>query len=196
LRTIAISNQKGGSGKTTTAVNLSAALAEQGHRILLVDLDPQASASAWLGFRDGNRGLLATFTENVDLCHLTRHTRFANVDIVPGSPWLVGVDKALSGEVAAETLLRTSFVPCRVDLRTNLSREIVSRLREKFADVVFDSIIRENVRVAEAPSFELPITSYAPHSTGAADYRAVAAEFLVREQRRTGHEQIACSAGR
>jgi chromosome partitioning protein len=54
LRTIAVSNQKGGSGKTTTAVNLSAALGEQGHRVLLVDLDPQASASAWLGFRESD----------------------------------------------------------------------------------------------------------------------------------------------
>jgi chromosome partitioning protein len=265
LRTIAVSNQKGGSGKTTTAVNLSAALGEHGHRVLLVDLDPQASASAWLGFRDGDRGLLDVFTENVHLCHLTGNTRVPNVDIVPASPWLVGVDKALAAEVGAETLLRTAFarlparwdyvvvdcppslgflaiaafvacqsllipvetrvmalgglaallrtmervrerlnpelslagiVPCRVDLRTNLSREIVRRLRERFTDLVFHSTVRENVRLAEAPSFEQPITSYAPDSTGAADYRAVAAELLEREQRRAAHEQIPTSAGR
>ena len=265
MRTIAVSNQKGGSGKTTTAVNLSAALGEHGHRVLLVDLDPQASASAWMGVRDGDRGLLDVFTDNVHLCHLTRHTRVPNVDIVPASPWLVGVDKALAAEVGAETLLRTAFarlparwdyvvvdcppslgflaiaafvacqsllipietrvmalgglaallrtmervrerlnpdlslagiVPCRVDLRTNLSREIVQRLRERFADVVFASTIRENVRLAEAPSFEQPITSYAPNSTGAADYRAVAAELLEREHRRAAHEQTTTSAGR
>ena len=265
LQTIAISNQKGGSGKTTTAVNLAAALGEQHHRVLLVDLDPQGSASAWLGFREGDRGLLDAFTDNVHLCHLTRHTRIANVDIVPASPWLVGVDKALAAEVGAETLLRTAFarlparwdyvvvdcppslgflaisafvacqsllipietrvmalgglaallrtmervrerlnpqlslagiVPCRVDLRTNLSREIVQRLRERFGAAVFNSTIRENVRLAEAPSFERPITEYAPISTGAADYRAVAAELIAREQRRPAHEPITTSLGR
>ncbi len=87
------------------------------------------------------------------------------------------------------------IVPCRVDLRTNLSREIVQRLRERFGDVIFDSTIRENVRLAEAPSFEQPITTYAPHSTGASDYRAVAAELLGREHRRAAHEPITTSAG-
>ena len=264
LRTIAVSNQKGGSGKTTTAVNLSAALGEQGHRVLLVDLDPQASASAWLGFRDSDRGLLEVFTDNVHLGSITHHTRIPNVDIVPASPWLVGVDKALAAEVGAETLLRTAFaslparwdyvvvdcppslgllaiaafvacqsllipvetrvmalggltallrtmervrerlnpdlslvgiVPCRVDLRTNLSRAIVRRLRERFADLIFDSTIRENVRLAEAPSFEQPITTYAPTSTGASDYRAVAAELREREHRSTTHEQTAAKFG-
>jgi chromosome partitioning protein len=78
------------------------------------------------------------------------------------------------------------ILPCRVDLRTNLSREIVERLRDRFADVVFTSAIRENVRLAEAPSFKQPITSYAPYSTGAMDYRAAAAELIERECRRTG----------
>lgn len=117
MRTIAVSNQKGGSGKTTTAVNLSAALAKHGCRVLLVDLDPQASASAWLGFRNGDRGLLGVCTDNVHLCHLTRHTRVRYVDVVPASPWLLGVDKALAAEVGAETLLRTALarLPARWD---------------------------------------------------------------------------------
>ena len=117
MRTIAVSNQKGGSGKTTTAVNLSAALGEQGHRVLLVDLDPQASASAWLGFRESDRGLLEVFTDNVHLGSISHHTRIPNVDIVPASPWLVGVDKALAAEVGAETPLRTAFasLPARWD---------------------------------------------------------------------------------
>lgn len=87
------------------------------------------------------------------------------------------------------------IVPCCVDLRTNLSREIVRRLRERFADLVFDSTVRENVRLAEAPSFEQPITSYAPDSTGAADYRAIAVEWLEREQKRAVDEQTTTSIG-
>ena len=203
LQTIAITNQKGGSGKTTTAVNLAAALGEQGHRVLLLDLDPQASASAWLGCTSADRGLLAVFTDNVHLAHLARRTNVPNVDIIPSSTWLVGVDKAVASEVGSETLLRQAFtqlddnweyvvvdcpptlgflsvaafvacqailVPvetrvmalgglaalirtvdrvrerlnanlrfagifaCRVDLRTNLSRTILARLRERFGD--------------------------------------------------------------
>jgi hypothetical protein len=93
MRTIVVSNQKGGSGKTTTAVNLSAALGERGHCVLLVDLDPQASA--WLGCPHDDRGLLEVFTDNVHLDNLTHHTRVPNVDIVPTSPLLVGVDRPL-----------------------------------------------------------------------------------------------------
>jgi chromosome partitioning protein len=87
------------------------------------------------------------------------------------------------------------IVPCRVDLRTNLPRAIVQRLRNKFAEMVFDSTIRENVRLAEAPSFEQPITTYALHSTGASDYRAVATELVEREHKRTTDEQTAASIG-
>ena len=109
MQTIAITNQKGGSGKTTTAVNVAAALGEQGHRVLLLDLDPQASASAWLGCTNGDRGLLEVFTDNVHLTDLARHTNVPNVDIIPASTWLVGVDKAVATEVGSETLLRQAF---------------------------------------------------------------------------------------
>jgi cellulose biosynthesis protein BcsQ len=103
LRSIAVCNQKGGSGKTTNAVNLSGALGEPGHRVLLVDLDPQASASAWLGFRDGDRGQLDVFTGNVHLGHLARPTHVPNVDIVPL------VEDAVRREIAR---LRASHTGC------------------------------------------------------------------------------------
>jgi chromosome partitioning protein len=77
--------------------------------------------------------------------------------------------------------LRLSGVlACQVDRRTALSREIVDSLRERFGDVVMQTMIRESVRVAEAPGHRLPVTLYAPDSSAAADYRAAAAEFDAR----------------
>ena len=74
MRILAITNQKGGSGKTTTAVNLAAALGEKGRRVLLVDLDPQASATAWLGVKDAGRGIYDVFTNNKTIESITLNT--------------------------------------------------------------------------------------------------------------------------
>lgn len=254
MRRMAVTNQKGGSGKTTTAVNLAAALGEAGRRVLVLDLDPQASASAWLGVRDGGRGLLDVFTEGRDLSSLVQPTEAPGVDVVPSSAWLVGVDKALAGEVGAETILRralerlpqrwdvvvvdcppslgllaisalagcpeilvpvetrvmalaglaalvqtlervrerlnpelrlTGLLACRVDARTRLSQDVVGTMRERFAGDVFRTVIRENVRLAEAPSFGKPITLYDARSAGAEDYRAAAAELTARWRKDT-----------
>jgi chromosome partitioning protein len=109
VRTLAVANQKGGSGKTTCAVNLGAALAELGQRVLLVDLDAQASASSWLGVQDGGRGLLEVFTANGNLTDLVRATDVPGLELVPASAWLVGLEKALAGEVGAESILRRAL---------------------------------------------------------------------------------------
>lgn len=251
-RTVAVVNQKGGSGKTTTVVNLAAALAEKGRRVLVVDLDPQASASSWLGVRDGGRGLLDALTGNGNVTDLVRNTDNGNVSVVPSSPWLVGVEKALASEVGAETILRkklhhladswdyvlldcppslgvltvnaltaahevlvpveahvmalaglaqllqtvdvvrdrlapalkvSGILACRVDGRTRLSLDVVDRLRVRFGSLVFKTVIRENVRIAEAPSFAQPITMYASGSAGAEDHRALASEVIRQEKR-------------
>ena len=258
MRIVAVTNQKGGSGKTTTAVNVAAALAEAGQRVLLIDLDPQASASAWCGVTpeaDHGRGLFDVFAgEKVDVADLAHVTAVPNLSAVPASPWLVNVEKAVAGDVGAETLLRRALarlpetwdwvfldcppslgflslsalvacrdvlVPveahtmalaglaalrqtidrvrerlnpalailailaCRVDTRTNLSRDVVARLRshEWSGPLMLDTVIRESVRLAEAPSFHQPITVYAPASSGADDYRAAARELLARTKR-------------
>ena len=251
-RTLAVVNQKGGSGKTTTTVNLAAALGERGRRVLVVDLDPQASASSWLGVRDGGRGLLDALTGNGNLADLVHNVHNGNVSAIPSSSWLVGAEKALAAEVGAETILRkklvglpdswdyvlldcppslgvltvnalaaahevlvpveahvmalqglaallqtvdvvkdrlnpglrvSGIVACRVDSRTRHALDVVEKVRERFGDLVFKTIVRENVRVAEAYSFAQPITEYDPRSAGAEDYRALASEVMRQERR-------------
>jgi chromosome partitioning protein len=108
---LAAMNQKGGSGKTSAAVNLAAALGEQGHRVLLIDLDPQSSATAWLGFANDERGLLDVFTQNKPLVDLIQLTSEERVSIVPASAWLMLAERELaatSGQ-GAELKLRTAL---------------------------------------------------------------------------------------
>jgi chromosome partitioning protein len=251
MRTLAIANQKGGSGKTTTSVNLAAALGEQNRRVLLIDLDPQHSATAWFGIRNAGKGVLGVFTDNGNLTDLIQAAGVGGVDLVPSSAWLVGVEKMLAGEVGAETILRrnlerlpqgrwdyvlldcpptlgiltvnalaavaellvpveahvmalgglaqllqtveivrdrlnpnlkiSGILACRVDARTRHAREVVEELRKRSGDLVYRTVIRENIRLAECPSFGQPITSYDPKSAGAADYRALASEIIGQE---------------
>lgn len=253
MRSIAILNQKGGSGKTTTAVNLAAALAESKRRILLVDLDPAAAASTWLGVQDDGRGLLEVLTGGQDLGGLVRGTTVEGLELVPSSVSLSGAEKALAGEIGVETLLkkrlaklpqghwdylildcppslglltvnalsaaREVLIPveahimalgglvsltqtvevvkerlnpdlaicgilaCRMDQRTNHAHDVVESLRQKFGHLLYKTKIRENVRLAECPSFGKPITQYASSSPGAEDYRALAKELLGQEKR-------------
>jgi chromosome partitioning protein len=109
VRTLAVTNQKGGSGKTTSAVNLAAALGEKGKRVLVVDLDPQASASAWLGVKDGGRGLLEVFTEGAKLAPLVQGSSAPGVDVVASSTWLVGVEALEAGQTKAEAVFRRAL---------------------------------------------------------------------------------------
>ncbi len=106
MRIIAIVNQKGGSGKTTTAVNLAATLAERRRRVLLMDLDSQASASLWYGVQDGGQGLLQALLGEGALADLVQPTGVAGVDLIAASSWLVGAEKALADRPGAEVTLR------------------------------------------------------------------------------------------
>ncbi|HEX4967765.1 MAG TPA: ParA family protein [Nitrospiraceae bacterium] len=253
MRLIAIFNQKGGSGKTTTAVNLAAALGEQDRHVLVLDLDPQASASSWLGVKDGGRGLLDVFTDGLALAGLIQPTSADGVDVIPSSTWLVGAEKALAGEVGAETILRrrlaalkgpwqyilidcppalglltvnalaaaqevlvtvethvmalsglarlletlevvkerlnpdvkiAGILACRVNARTRHAQEVVEQLQKRFGSLLYHTLIRENVRLAECPSFGQPITLYDPRCNGATDYRQLATEVIRQENRR------------
>ncbi len=250
MKTLAIAMQKGGSGKTTTTVNLAAALAEGGSRVLVVDVDPQANATSWLGggIIDG-KGMFACLCEKASIASISIKGSFPGVSVAPATSWLVGADRFLAGEVGAEMILRTrlesvassydfalidtpptlgvltigalvaadevlipveahilalnglaqimdtigtvrerlnhrlriaGILACRLDARTRHGPEVVGALRQRFPAETLETVIRENIRIAEAPSFGMPIASYDAKSAGAEDHRALARELLQR----------------
>ncbi len=243
-------NQKGGVGKTTTAVNLGAYLARYGQRVLIVDLDPQANATSCLGVdkqtvRGGTyESLLGSgpatgfILSNPDLL----------ISILPSSTALAGAEVELVDEPGREFRLRTALealdglydyilIDCPPSLglltvngllaardgvlipvqceylaleglgqlmatldriraslypemrirglvmtmfesRTHLAKDVVEEVRKHFPGQVFGAIVPRSIRLAEAPSYGLPVSVYAPASTGAQAYQALARELL------------------
>jgi chromosome partitioning protein len=263
MRKIAVINQKGGVGKTTSAVNLSAALAEQGKRVWLIDLDPQAHASLHLGFGMQEEymsvyDVLTDQTPLADVCHRVED----NLWLTPSHIDLAAAEMELSGAVGREIILRdkmsdvdqefdyiifdcppslgvltlnalttaneiflplqphflalhglskllrtielvarrlnsnlrlTSLIYCLFDTGTRLANEIVGDVEYFFeqhhgtdsmwAEVTsFDTRIRRNIRLAEAPSYGQSIFQYASDSNGAQDYRSLAMEVMKQTQ--------------
>lgn len=112
MRTIAMINRKGGCGKTATTVNLAGALGESGRRTLVIDLDPQGSASSWIGPgpTDG-RELFETFLGTQSLIDLAQRSRAAGVDIVPASSWLVTAERTLQVDLALGAIRALERLP-------------------------------------------------------------------------------------
>lgn len=106
MEIITINNQKGGSAKTTVTVNLAAALAEEKKRVLVIDLDPQASTSSWLKCQNESKGLYNVFVENTSISDIIVKSRIPGLDVIPASQWLIGADKTLSSEAGAEMILK------------------------------------------------------------------------------------------
>lgn len=252
MRRIAVINQKGGVGKTTTAVNLGAALARQGHRVLLLDLDPQANLTLHVDRQPDleARTMTHVLLEEEPLAEIVQPTGTPGLEVAPADTSLGGVEQVLANRIGRETILREavdrlarekepayafvlmdcppslgvlsanalvcarevlipmqteyfslqgmakllevvelvrhrlnpdlsvrSIVPCMVDLRTNLTHEVLEEIRRHFGDRVSATLIRSNVKLAEAPSFGVTIFDHAPDSHGAADYTALAAEI-------------------
>ena len=246
--TIAIANQKGGCAKTTTAVNLSAGLVASGKKVLLIDLDPQANTSQWIGANNHVGGVFELLTAKSDVQALVQTTGIEGLSIIRGAREISNLEKALAGELAVESRLKRrlksmdlnqydyviidtpptlslitlnalsaadsvlipvtthvmslsgvaqliqtleevrevlnpqlkilGLLPCRVDLRTRHSQDILDALSERFGDQVLKSHIHENVRIAEAPSFKQSIFDYRPKSSAAEDFRMLAQEVI------------------
>ncbi len=266
MRTIAVINQKGGVGKTTTTVNLAAALALAGRRVCVLDLDPQAHASTHLGVEpDGTLpSVYDVLVSNRPLAEV-RRTAGENLSLVPSDIDLAAAEVELAGIVGREVILREAmaadagdnpaggsafdfvlmdcgpslgvltlnalaaadevFIPlqphflalhglskllettalvarrinpklvvsgvvvCLYDAGTKLAQEVVTDLtaflsKSRGANApwanakVFATKIRRNIKLAECPSFGKSVFAYAPRSSGAADYAALANEVL------------------
>ena len=106
---VAVVSHKGGSGKTTTTVNLAAVFAEMGKRVLVIDLDPQAAASRWLSDSKYGREFFDFFLGDASLDHIIKSTRFKNIDLVPSSSWLAGAEKELNYKEESLVVLRNGL---------------------------------------------------------------------------------------
>ncbi|MBS2037359.1 ParA family protein [bacterium] len=190
---LALINNKGGVGKTTTAVNLAAAYARAGRKTLLADLDTQGSASLHLGIRTPADRPQATQIPNLDLqAGLPQPGPYDHIilDCPPAlSPlttqaldlcdaFLVPLQPQYLAMEGLANLLRFSQHPKRwlgilltmVDTRARVTNEIIELLQQRFPDKVFTTQIKTNIRLSEAASFGQSIFEYDPRCVGAQLY--------------------------
>ncbi len=249
---IAVANQKGGVGKTTTAINLSSCLAEAGKRVLTIDLDPQGNTTSGLGL-EKEKIENTVYELMIGQCTVRESvskTVVENLSIMPSDINLAGAEIELLGinekeyilknevdyirddydfiiidcppslnmlTINAMTTANTVLVPIQCeyyaleglsqlvhtinlvqerlnpdlemegvvftmyDARTNLSLQVVDNVKKNLSTNIYKTIIPRNIRLAEAPSYGMPINVYDAKSAGAESYRLLAKEVIERE---------------
>lgn len=251
-RVIAIANQKGGVGKTTTSINLSACLAEKGQKVLAVDMDPQGNMTSGLGVDKNNveNTVYDLIIGESSINEVIVRDVLENLDIIPTSIDLSGAEIELLDVDEKEYIIRNAIanikedydyividcppslsmltinamttadsvlvpIQCEYyaleglsqlihtvelvrdrlnpqltiegvvftmyDARTNLSLQVVENVKDNLDQTIYKTIIPRNIRLAEAPSYGMPINKYDPKSAGADSYMRLADEVMEKE---------------
>ena len=249
-RIIAITNQKGGVGKSTTTINMAACMAESGKKVLIIDMDPQGNTTSGVGVdkREVENTVYELMIGEAEIEDCIIDLEIENLSLLPSSVDLAAAEIELVGvenkeyilkrevdkirdqydfividcppalsmlTINALTTARTALVPIQCeyyaleglaqlmhtidlvrdrlneeleiegvvftmfDSRNNLSNQVVENVKANLNVWIYDTIIPRNVRLAEAPSYGLPINLYDPRSTGAESYRKLTKEVLM-----------------
>jgi len=250
-RIIAIANQKGGVGKTTTAINLSACLADKGKKVLAVDMDPQGNMTSGLGLDKEflDKTVYDMIIGESDIEEVLQKETMENLDVLPTNIDLSAAEIELIDVENKEFIVRNSIQKIRdnydfviidcppslsmltinamttadsvlvpiqceyyaleglsqlihtvelvkdrlnpdleiegvvftmYDARTNLSLQVVENVKDNLQQNIYKTIIPRNIRLAEAPSYGMPINQYDPKSAGSESYMRLADEVISK----------------